>query len=106
MLSWQELTSSRRIVWCQSIHWIAPLLGVQWSGAYYVDGALPFCLRSAAKLFTAMADALPWVMVNKGVSPVNHYLDDFITMGPAGVSRKLESYSGYVQRTGGPTGSR
>ena len=61
-----------------------PLLGVQWSGAYYVDGALPFGLRSAPKIFTAVADALQWVMVDKGVSAIDHYLDDFITMGPAG----------------------
>jgi hypothetical protein len=61
-----------------------PLLGVRWDGAFYVDGVLPFGLRSAPKIFTAVADALQWVMVDKGVSAVDHYLDDFITMGPAG----------------------
>ena len=33
------------------------LLGVEWGGAFYVDGALPFGLRSAPKIFTAVADA-------------------------------------------------
>ena len=57
---------------------------VLWDGAYYIDGALPFGLRSASKIFTAVADALQWVMVTKGVSAVDHYLDDYNTMGPAG----------------------
>lgn len=34
----------------------------------YVDGVLPFGLWSAPKIFTAVADALQWVMVDKGVS--------------------------------------
>ena len=35
-----------------------PLLGMRWRGELLVDGALPFGLRSAPKLFTAVADAL------------------------------------------------
>ena len=58
------------------------LLGIEWHGACYVDGALPFGLRSAPKIFMAVADALQWVMLQRGVSMVDHYLDDFITMGP------------------------
>ena len=61
-----------------------PLLVVLWDGAYYIDEALPFGLRSASKIFTAVADALQWVMATKGVSAVDHYLDDYNTMGPAG----------------------
>ena len=44
----------------------------------------PFSLRSAPKIFTAVADALQWALLNNGVTIVDHYLDDFITMGPAG----------------------
>ena len=58
------------------------LLGFEWQGMHYVDGMLPFGLRSAPKLFTAVADALEWVLKQRGVSNVAHYLDDFITMGP------------------------
>ena len=58
------------------------LLGIEWHGACYVDGALPFGLRSVPKIFTAVADALQWVMLQRGVSMVDHYLDGFITMGP------------------------
>ena len=60
------------------------LLGVELYGDHYVDGVLPFGLRSAPKIFTAVADALQWAMVRSGVSAVEHYLDDFITMGPPG----------------------
>ena len=58
------------------------LLGMLWRGMLYVDGALPFGLRSALKLFTAVVDGLLWVMGRHGVSNALHYLDDFLIMGP------------------------
>ena len=57
------------------------LLGMQWRGRVYVDGCLPFGLRSATLLFTAVADALQWVMEARGVAWLGHYIDDFITVG-------------------------
>ena len=54
------------------------LLGVRWYDACYVDGMLPFGLRSAPKIFTAVADALESCLQQQGVSAVDHYLDDFI----------------------------
>ena len=59
-----------------------PLLGVQWQGAIYVDAMLPFGLRSAPKIFTAIADALEWVLRRRGVRYVWHYIDDFVFCGP------------------------
>lgn len=59
-----------------------PLLGMQWNGRTYVDAALPFGLRSAPLIFSALADALQWIMERMGVSWVAHYIDDFITIGP------------------------
>ena len=59
-----------------------PLLGFKWQGIQYVDGMLPFGLRSATKIFTAVADALEWVARQRGVSEINHYLDEFVTLGP------------------------
>ena len=38
------------------------LLGMLWRGEVFVDMVLPFGLRSAPLLFTALADALQWVM--------------------------------------------
>ena len=46
--------------------------------------------RPPKYLYTAVADALQWVMFTKEVSGVDHYLDNFITMGPAG-SDKCEA---------------
>ena len=59
-----------------------PLLGVQWRGAIYIDAMLPFGLRSAPKIFTAIADALEWVMRRAGIQLVWHYIDDFVFCGP------------------------
>ena len=58
------------------------LLGMRWRGDLLVDGALPFGLRSAPKLFTAVADALMWVMGRHGIVHAMHYLDDFLILGP------------------------
>ena len=39
---------------------------------------LPFGLCSTPKIFTAVADALQWIMINHGMNHLLHYLDDFI----------------------------
>ena len=60
------------------------LLGMEWEEYVYVDKALPFGLRSAPIIFTAVADALQWIMQKNGASYVDHYIDDFITAGKGG----------------------
>ena len=60
------------------------LLGMEWQGAVYVDKCLPFGLRSAPILFSAVADALQWIMQRRSASDVDHYVDDFITVGRPG----------------------
>ena len=57
------------------------LLCTLWGDAVYMDTALPFGLSSAPKIFSAVADALLWVMQGKGAKWVLHYLDDFILFG-------------------------
>ena len=57
------------------------LLGMMWEQALYVDTALPFGLRSAPKIFNAVADALEWIARSRGVSSMFHYLDDFLVVG-------------------------
>ena len=47
-----------------------------------MDTALPFGLRSAPKIFTAVADAVEWIAKQEGVGFVIHYLDDFLVVGP------------------------
>ena len=43
---------------------------------------LPFGLRSAPKIFNALADAVEWCVSKEGVPYVYHYLDDFVVLGP------------------------
>ena len=47
-----------------------------------VDALLPFGLCSVPKIFTALADALQWILQRRGVTFVWHYIDDFIVCGP------------------------
>ncbi len=58
-------------------------LGMRWKGKYYLDLALPFGLRSAPRIFTRFADSLQFLFSNVGgVSDIQHYLDDFLLVGP------------------------
>ena len=57
------------------------LLGMFWEGKTYIDTALPFGLRSAPLIFSAIADALQWIMLKRGVKRVAHYIDDFVSVG-------------------------
>ena len=56
------------------------LLGITWRGVTMMDGALPFGLRSAPKLFTAVADAFLWMMGREGIVHAMHYLDNFLVV--------------------------
>ena len=58
------------------------LLGIQWNDTVYIDQVLPFGLRFAPLIFSAIADALLWIMQQKGVSRAIHYIDDFLIIGP------------------------
>ena len=60
------------------------LLGMMWDGKVFVDAALPFGLRSAPKIFNALADAVQWMAEQQGIDDIWHYLDDFITCAAAG----------------------
>ena len=57
------------------------LTGMIWEGALFIDTALPFRLRSAPKIFTALADAAEWILRRAGVNFILHYLDDFLIIG-------------------------
>ena len=45
------------------------LLGMQWKGKgkAFINKTIPFGLRSVLKLFTALADALKWILHRRGV---------------------------------------
>ena len=59
------------------------LLAMKWGGVVYIDRALPFSLRSAPKIFSALTDAMLWILHSRGVQFALHYLDDFLVLGPA-----------------------
>ena len=59
-----------------------PLQAVEWRGNVYIDPMLPFGLRSAPKLFNAVADALEWYLRQRSSRQVSHYLDYFIVVAP------------------------
>ena len=44
------------------------MLGISWRGNTYVDRALPFGLRSAPKIFSAVADFISWVLYQHGIT--------------------------------------
>ena len=54
-----------------------PLQAMQWQDQIYIDPMLPFGLRSAPKIFNAVADALHWHLTRQGITHLFHYLDDF-----------------------------
>ena len=58
-----------------------PLLAMRWNNKIFVDKCLPFGLRSAPIIFSAVADALLWIIQQRGVNHIFHYADDFITVG-------------------------
>ena len=60
------------------------LLGMSWNDLSFVDAALPFGLRSAPKIFNAVADALQWIFEAAGIKASLHYLDDYLFIGAAG----------------------
>ena len=57
------------------------LLAILWEGVTYVDRSLPFGLRLALKLFTAVADAIAWILFDRGIRFLLHYLDTFLFIG-------------------------
>lgn len=65
------------------------LLGLQWKGKVYIDQVLPFGLRSAPLIFSAVADALLWIMLRQGVSWAIQCIDDFLTIGKPGTDECL-----------------
>ena len=44
-----------------------PLQAVRWKGEIYIDPMLPFGLRSAPKIFNAVADAFAWHLGRQGI---------------------------------------
>ena len=82
-----------------------PLQAVRWGDHIFIDPMLPFGLRSAPKIFNAVADALHWYLNRKGITHVLHYLDDFIIIAEPdspGCQRNLATLMQTCQELGVP----
>ena len=73
------------------------LLAMHWNNNMYIDTCLPFDLCSAPKLFNILVDLLTWMLIKQGVFPTIHYLDDFLTMGPASSNKCQENLTSIQQ---------
>ena len=85
-----------------------PLQAMEWQGKYFIDPMLPFGLRSAPKIFSTIADALGWVLRQRGVHNCHHYLDDYIILGrahSAECSQALETLTQTCRELGVPLAS-
>ena len=49
------------------------LLGVQWDSRVYMEKMLPFYLSSKPIIFSAGADALWWILIQKRIPKLLHY---------------------------------
>ena len=81
------------------------LLGICWEDRRFVDQALPFGLRSAPVLFSAVADAISWALLRAGAPPLIHYLDDFLFFlhpSEGGGSRVLQQILHILESLGVP----
>lgn len=58
------------------------LLGMRWDNQVFVDKPLPFGLLSAPLIFSAVADALQFMMIRNGAIFVDHYVDDLLQWRP------------------------
>ncbi len=79
------------------------LLGMRWQGDTYVDAMLPFGLRSAPLIFSAVGDAIAWIMEQHGVACLDHYIDDFYHCWTAwgdGMCKKRSSDEGSMSASG------
>lgn len=67
------------------------LLGMKWRNQFYVDLVLPFGLRSAPFNFNFAAMVECIFVTTYQIPDLLHYLDDFITAGPAQSPQSVNS---------------
>jgi hypothetical protein len=63
-----------------------------WRDQYFIDLTLLFGLRSAPFIFDSVANMVQWILQHRyQVRYLFHYLDDFITLGPAASNECAEN---------------
>ena len=74
-----DIQSTCRIILVHPEDW--NLLEMVWDNSLFIDTTLPCGLRSAPKIFTAVAKAAEWIARQQGMTTILHYLDDFLVIG-------------------------
>ena len=67
-----------------------------------MDAALPFGLRLAPKIFSALAVGLLWMLHSRGADRSLHYLDDFLLMGHPESRSCLDGFLALCEELGVP----
>ena len=70
-----------------------------------MDRQLPFSLASAPAIFSSVSQALEWILRQRGVHAVIHYMDDFLLLGAPGTpecSQALEITTSTCKELGIP----
>ena len=57
------------------------LLAIQWKGELFLDKVLPIGLHLAPILFSAVADAIEWIIHKWAVQNIFHYVHNFFMVG-------------------------
>ena len=73
------------------------LLAMRWRDKIYIDGCLPFGLRSAPKLFNILADLLCWIANQRRLSCILHYLNDILIIGPPDSPACKQNLNTFIQ---------
>ena len=84
------------------------LLGLESEGSRFVDTTLPFGLRSAPKIFNAIADTAQFISTYEGIHYMTHYLDDFLILGQTEGECKegLVLFQKICKKAGDPSSTR
>lgn len=59
------------------------LLVMKWKDKIYTDTCLPFWAMLFPKLFSILADLVPWITEQEVVLCIIHYTDDFLIIPPS-----------------------
>ena len=78
------------------------LLGMQWDNRIYIDTVLPFGLRSAPKIFSALVDTMEWIFRNNHVSHILHYFSQLKHPTQRSVSAISIQSSACARNSGSP----
>lgn len=76
-------------------------LGFMWDDQIYFDKCLPFGCASSCQIFSALSDALGWVMINEHhAAGISYILDDFFFVSPANSDKCQQDLLNFIRMCG------